>query len=206
MNLVVGLGNPGREYEDTPHNAGFAVVDRVANRLGCAWRRSLRFRGRTAQGVCGATPVLLLKPETYMNVSGEAVAAVMRFRRLSAADLVVVSDDADLDAGRLRIRARGSSGGHRGLDSIIRCVGTDAFARIRVGIGRRGERGDLAGHVLAPMGKAEREAIGPAVERAAEAVLWVVEQGAESAMNRYNGCATGCETGGRRDPAGEAET
>lgn len=186
MKTVVGLGNPGKEYADTPHNAGFSVVDELAAELSCRLSRSWRFRADTGEAAIGGEKVLLAKPRTYMNRSGEAVAAILRWRRLGPQDLIVVLDDADLDAGRLRIRPGGSSGGHKGLASVIACLGTDEFARVRIGIGRRRRGEDLTAHVLAPLGPEERRRMRPAIRSAAEAVRCVVEFGCEAAMNRFN--------------------
>jgi len=187
--LIVGLGNPGRRYAGTPHNVGFMALDCVAGMLGCGLGRSWRFHGRTASGEWEGVTVLLLRPETYMNLSGRSVAALARYRKLAASEIVVISDDADMDLGRLRLRARGGSGGHRGLASLIGALGDDGFARVRIGIGRRPEAGGLVDQVLTPFGPREIEAVLPAVKRAAEAALCVVTNGIDAAMNRYNGSA-----------------
>jgi PTH1 family peptidyl-tRNA hydrolase len=186
--LVAGLGNPGRAYERTPHNIGFAVVDLIAERLDCRMRESLRVSARVARTAWAGVPLVLVEPLTFMNASGEAVGPLMRRHGVTADDLIVVLDDADLSLGRIRIRPQGSAGGHRGLASIIEAVGTAAFPRVRVGIGRRGdEENALVGHVLTPFDAESRSAASAAVARAAEAVLWLVEHGVESAMNRFNG-------------------
>jgi peptidyl-tRNA hydrolase, PTH1 family len=186
--MVVGLGNPGRQYDGTPHNVGFMAVDCLADRLKAGWKRSLRFRARTAQGGCAGEPVLLVKPQTYMNRSGVAVGALARYHRLAPADVIVVLDDADLDAGRLRVRPRGGSGGHRGLQSLIEALGDEAFARVRVGIGRPedGQR-DLVEHVLSRGTQAERDRLKAMAGLAADAAECIVTEGAEAAMNRFNG-------------------
>ena len=184
VKIVVGLGNPGKEYRDTRHNVGFAVLDELASRWSCSWRRRFRFDAWLAEASCAGEPVLLVKPRTYMNRSGDAVAPILRYRKVSAEDLLVVMDDADLDSGQLRIRKQGGSGGHGGLGSIIERLGTDAFTRVRMGIGR--DAGDLVDRVLRPMTPAEKKALAPAVERAAEAVVCALESGVEAAMNAYN--------------------
>jgi peptidyl-tRNA hydrolase, PTH1 family len=199
VKLVVGLGNPGQEYADTPHNAGFAVVDRLAGGWSCALRRQARFRARVGRVTVGAEPLLLACPETYMNESGQAVAAVMGYWKLVAADLVVALDDADLPLGALRVRARGGSGGHRGLDSVIRCVGSEDFARVRIGIGRGAERASLREHVLRPLAVEEGAALAEQVERAAEAVRTILAQGVDAAMNRFNAASAA-------DPGDERQT
>ena len=186
MKVIAGLGNPGRRYERTSHNIGFAVLDRLADRFSARFRRSLRFRAHTARAVLGGEDLVLVKPLTYMNLSGSAVAHVMRYRQVGADDLIVVLDDADMDVGRLRVRRRGSSGGHRGLQSIVDALGTSEFARVRVGVGR-GPSGDaLVEHVLRPLSAADWAALGDASERAAEAVVCAVESGVDDAMNRFN--------------------
>lgn len=187
MKVIAGLGNPGREYEDTPHNAGFAVVERLADTLDCSLRRSLRMNVRMASTNIGDEDVILLQPMTYMNNSGSAVLAVMNYRKISPEDLIVISDDADIQMGRMRIRPGGSSGGHKGLDSIISCLATDKFARVRIGIGRGNDDRDLVKHVLSGLSSADKKYMKKIVESAAEAVEWIVAKGVEPAMNRFNG-------------------
>lgn len=186
MNLVVGLGNPGRDYERTPHNIGFLVVEALADRLGAKLKSSLRFQARTGTALQGGRELLLVEPQTYMNASGVAVGALVRYRKLEPANVLVVCDDADLPLGSLRLRKQGGTGGHRGLASIAQALGTDAYARLRIGIGRGPERRDLVDHVLSAFSAAEWETAQSVVDQAAEAVLCVVEQGMDAAMNRYN--------------------
>jgi PTH1 family peptidyl-tRNA hydrolase len=186
MKLVAGLGNPGPEYALTPHNIGFRVVDMAAEMSSAAWRNESKFMGGVARTRFGGVDALLLKPSTYMNLSGEAVSRTARYFGVLPADLVVVSDDADLPVGRLRVRARGGSGGHRGLQSIIDCLGTDAFTRVRIGIGRSAFGGSLADYVLGRPPKEDEEALERAVPAAVEAVKCVLTLGAEEAMNRFN--------------------
>ncbi len=189
MNVIVGLGNPGRRYERTPHNVGFATVDVLAERAGCRMRRSLRFRARSSKAVVAGTPALLVKPETFMNNSGAAVAAALRYFKASRDCLVLVLDDADLPVGRIRIRPQGGSGGHRGLASVIEHVGGDDFARVRIGIGRRHQDEDLVSHVLRSYGTEEWRNMEKVVASAADAVERIVESGTEAAMNVFNGLA-----------------
>lgn len=186
MKLVVGLGNPGAAYEGSPHNAGFAVADALARRAGVIFRESPRFRSAVAKGELADEPVTLMKPLTYMNASGEAVGAWLRWHRAVVSDLIVVVDDADLGPGWLRIRSKGSSGGHRGLDSIILHTGSDAFVRVRIGVGHGAGDRDMISHVLSPLAGLERERAAAAVGRAAEAVEAILKWGVERAMNRYN--------------------
>jgi PTH1 family peptidyl-tRNA hydrolase len=187
LKTVVGLGNPGKEYEKTPHNAGFAVVELLAERWDAKLKRSWRTRAKTGKGICSGEKVFLVEPLTFMNRSGDAVSSVLRYNRLGAEDLIVVVDDADIPAGRIRVRAQGSSGGHNGLASVIGSVGTKEFVRIRVGIGRGRGKGDLVDHVLSPLRGQRAEEFGRGVEAAADAVECVIENSVEKAMNEFNG-------------------
>ncbi len=187
MKLVVGLGNPGREYAGTRHNIGFAVVDRLAGRLDCSLKSSLRFQARIGKTRRGDNELWLVEPDTFMNRSGDAVGAILRYMKVAVEDLIVVFDDADLELGQLRLRPKGGSGGHRGIQSILETLGSDAFIRVRVGIGRdRGRSGGLVDHVLTPFTVQERDRIEPVVAAAAEAVLCAVDAGVDTAMNRFN--------------------
>jgi PTH1 family peptidyl-tRNA hydrolase len=187
VKLVVGLGNPGPRYRDTLHNVGFMVVDEVAARHGVAFESSPAeaLTARIRQGL-GSTPVLLAKPLTYMNLSGRAVSELVRFYKIPLDDLFVVVDEVALPAGRLRVRARGSAGGHNGLASIIRLLGTDAFPRLRVGVGRGDPRRDLADHVLARIDPAMRAVLDETVRRAADAVASFCIDGIEKTMSVFN--------------------
>ncbi|MBL7077775.1 MAG: aminoacyl-tRNA hydrolase [Kiritimatiellae bacterium] len=187
MNVIVGLGNPGRRYERTPHNVGFATVDVLAERAGCRLRRSLRYRARSGKAVVAGSPVLLVKPETFMNRSGHAVAAALRYFKAQQANLVLVLDDADLPVGRIRVRPKGGSGGHRGLASVIEQIGGDDFARVRIGVGRRHQEENLVSHVLRTYGTDEWAEMEKVVKCAADAVERIVESGTEAAMNAFNG-------------------
>jgi PTH1 family peptidyl-tRNA hydrolase len=191
VKLVAGLGNPGKKYDRTPHNIGFAAIDELAARLSCTLKRSLRFRARTGKAAVGDENLLLAKPWTYMNRSGAAVSSLMRYHRLTPAEMIVVLDDADLETGRLRVRNKGSSGGHRGLESIIRSVKNEDFVRIRIGVGRSSRADDLIGHILSPFASEKWEEMQNILGRAAEAVLCVVESGVDEAMNRFNGMTFG---------------
>ncbi|MBF8300623.1 MAG: Peptidyl-tRNA hydrolase [Acidobacteria bacterium] len=191
MKLIVGLGNPGREYRDTRHNVGFLVVDEIARRhqLTLAMAPSQvpeAFVGKRY----GAEPLLVAKPLTYMNRSGDAVAALTRYYDISAADLLVVVDEAALPFGRLRARARGSAGGHNGLKSIVERLGTTEFARLRLGVGRGDPRRDLADHVLATFEPGERAELEGFISRAADAAEMFTVEGIEQVMNAYNPDAT----------------
>ncbi len=192
MKLVAGLGNPGAEYARTRHNVGFRVVDELARRWEAAsWRK--QFGGLAGVGQCGGEKVLLLKPLTYMNRSGQSVGEALRFHKIDPADLLVVVDDMALPLGRLRVRPQGSAGGHNGLTDVIRQIGTEAFARLRIGIEQvSGER--MVSHVLSPFSPEEEEVVGSAVVRAADAVACWVTEGVVEAMNRFNRAEE--ETGG----------
>jgi len=187
LKIIVGLGNPGKEYENTPHNVGFAVIDELVSDASSSLKRSLRFKARTGSGnLCGQA-VMFVQPQTYMNESGLSVGAIVRYRKLTLDDVVVVSDDADLEFGCLRIRLGGGSGGHKGIDSLIRHLGGSDFTRVRIGVDNgRGGR-DLVDHVLSPFSGEDREKIGKTVTRAAEATKCLLRAGIDEAMNKFNG-------------------
>lgn len=186
VKVIVGLGNPGETYAKTPHNMGFLVVDRLARQLGGSLRMSRRFSARLGETRHGEATLLLVEPQTYMNSSGDAVGPVLAYRKLTPSDLLVVVDDADLPLGALRLRKQGSSGGHRGLESITRTLGTGEFGRVRVGIGRGRPGGELIRHVLNAFSSEEWRVAEQAIDDAANAVLCWIEHGADEAMNRYN--------------------
>ena len=185
--LIVGLGNPGEKYENTRHNVGFQVIDELAERQGKPVQR-LKFKALTGLLTIGGEKALVMKPVTYMNLSGEAVRPAADFYKLPPERILVISDDVALAAGRLRIRAKGSAGGHNGLKSIIQHLGTDQFPRIRVGVGEKPHPDyDLADWVLGrPQGE-DKKAIDAAVKRAADAVECILTQGLERGMGKFNG-------------------
>ncbi len=185
MKLVVGLGNPGRNYAGTRHNLGFDVVDMLAGRFTAAWEPAPRgMEAFTARARVVET--LLAKPLTFMNLSGPAVVGLTQFYKIELLDLLVVVDDVNLELGRLRARAAGSAGGHNGLKSIIGALGSDAFARIRIGVGGGEPRRDLAGHVVGRFAPEERTIIAEAVSRCADAAELFVAEGIAPVMNRFN--------------------
>ena len=187
MKLVVGLGNPGRAYEHTRHNAGWQVLDEFARRRKAAFRRSWRRPVQTAKAALdGAGNLLLAKPLTYMNLSGNVLPALMRPAGLAAKDLIVVADDVNLPLGKLRIRAKGSAGGHNGLKSVIERIGSEEFVRIRVGVGEQEEGKSLRDHVLERMDSGDRRALAETAARAADALECVLVRGVDVAMNQYN--------------------
>lgn len=191
LKVIAGLGNPGAEYAATPHNAGFRVVDAIAAGAAAQWRAEAKFSGSVARAKAGAIDLMLLKPMTYMNLSGESVGRLLRYFGVAPADLAVVSDDADLPIGRLRVRADGGSGGHRGLQSIIEALGGGAFARVRVGVGRPEHAGEgLADYVLGRPGPEAEKALRAVEAEAAKAALCVVTRGVDEAMNKFNNFTT----------------
>ena len=185
MKLIIGLGNPGRRYRDTRHNVGFGVVDELARRAGAAFEAAPA-DALMARAKSGGESVILAKPLTLMNLSGSAVADLARYYRIDVADLLVVADDVNLPLGRLRARAQGSDGGHKGLRSIIERLGSEAFARLRVGVGRGDPRRDLADHVLARFDPDERALADDAILKAADAAGVFVTDGIDVMMNQFN--------------------
>ncbi len=183
MKLIVGLGNPGREYERTRHNVGFVVVDELARRWGFEVRKT-KFHARTGGGAAEGQSVLLMKPQTYMNRSGLAVGEALGFYQVAAEDLLVVVDDMALELGQLRLRGQGSAGGHNGLKDIIAALGHQNFARLRIGIGAGGP--DAVNHVLSVFSPTEQEACEAAVQRGTDAAICWLSEGMDAAMNKYN--------------------
>lgn len=185
---IVGLGNPGRRYERTRHNAGFMVADELARRCGANWKSPLGAPGRTAVCRVRGREVILFKPQTFMNDSGRAVAWLVRKRRLRLEDVLVVYDDVALALGRIRLRPAGGAGGHKGMMSIIEHVGDDSFPRLRVGIAgaHMAEAADLADYVLSPFAEEELSVVGEVIGKAADAAELFVAEGIEAAMNRFN--------------------
>jgi peptidyl-tRNA hydrolase, PTH1 family len=187
MKLIVGLGNPGREYRDTRHNVGFMVVDEIVRRHGLNWAMApSQVPDAFVVKKFGADPLLLAKPLTYMNRSGDAVAALSRYYDIAPADMLVVVDDVDLPFGRLRARARGSGGTHNGLRSLVERLGSTEFPRLRLGVGRGDERRDLADHVLSKFERDEQEALEGFIARAADAAEMFAVDGIGKVMNVYN--------------------
>ena len=183
--IVVGLGNPGKQYAGTRHNLGFWCVDRLADEWGIDVSRRRRLF-TWGEGYAGGASVALVKPRTYVNESGKAVTAVLARLRARPSELIVVYDDLDLPVGRVRLRAEGGSGGHNGMKSIIADIGTREFARLRIGIGRPAQDSDEIEHVLGRPSDDERRTMAEAVDTAAEAVAAIVEDGIVAAMNRFN--------------------
>ena len=182
MYLIVGLGNPTKEYERTRHNAGFDAVDMLADKLNVTVAER-KHKGLCGKGMIGGEKVILLKPQTYMNLSGESVRSAADFYKIDPEHIIVMYDDIDLDVGKLRVRARGSAGGHNGIKNIIAHLGTQEFPRVRIGVGAKPDRMDLADYVLGRFSQVERQVMEDAFK---EAAIAVVEDGIDAAMNRFN--------------------
>ncbi len=186
MKLIVGLGNPGIEYQFTPHNLGFLAIDRIAGELGVEVRNR-QCRALTARAVIGSQEVVLAKPETFMNLSGMAVRELVeRYEADPAKDLIVIYDELDFPLGTLRIRERGSSAGHNGLESVIGALDTQEFVRVRLGIAPEHKVTDGARYVLSQLKKAQYKTVDAVLDRAAEAVEVILKEGVSRAMNRFN--------------------
>lgn len=190
MHLIVGLGNPGADYAKTRHNAGFLLVERLAERWKAGWNTERKFTARMAKTGRGGKKILLCEPQTFMNLSGEAVAAVVKFYQLPLANVLVVVDDADLPLGEIRLRPGGGSGGHHGLESVAQHLGSKEYARLRIGIGRQNEARQITGHVLGKFSPGE----GPVLEKVLERVVGQVEcwlsAGLQKAMSQFNGAVS----------------
>ena len=185
--LIVGLGNPGKEYERTRHNCGFRALDILAGKLGCKVDKG-KFQGLYGQVSYGGVKLLLLKPMTYMNLSGRSVLQLSASFHIPPQRIIVLFDDISLEPGRLRIRADGSAGGHNGIKSIISELGSQDFPRVKIGVGGKAHpEQDLADHVLSGFSASEEKALGAALEQAADAALCIVDKGVPEAANRYNG-------------------
>lgn len=185
--MIVGLGNPGDNYARTRHNAGFRAVDALAAELGVKIDRA-KFRGLYAQASRQGQKLVLLKPQTFMNESGLSVMDAARFYKLPPERIVVLFDDISLDVGRLRVRADGSAGGHNGIKSIIGCLNSQSFPRVKIGVGAKPHPDyDLADWVLSNFTKPEETLLAPALERAGQAALALIDGGVEAAANRFNG-------------------
>jgi peptidyl-tRNA hydrolase, PTH1 family len=188
LRLIVGLGNPGAEYAQTRHNAGFTLVERLAQRWQAGWTNERKFNARVARAEREGVRVLLCQPQTFMNLSGEAVGALASFYRVALpSGLLVVVDDADLPLGEIRLRAGGGSGGHHGLESIEQHLGTNEFARLRLGIGRAAGAREITDHVLGRFDAAEAGLMEKVLGRAADQVECWLAAGVEKAMNQFNG-------------------
>lgn len=185
--LIVGLGNPGKEYERTRHNCGFRAIDLIAEELGCKIDK-LKFQGLYCQTTYHGRKLFLLKPQTYMNLSGRSVLQLSAYFGIPPKRIIVLFDDISLEPGRLRIRADGSAGGHNGIKSIIAELGSQDFPRVKIGVGGKAHpEQDLADHVLSGFSAQEEKALAFSLKNAAEAALFLLENGVPEAANRYNG-------------------
>lgn len=186
MYIIVGLGNPGLKYAKTKHNMGFMAADVLADRYG------INFNKRMGQAICGqgaieGQKVLLVKPQTYMNLSGESVAALTHFYKTDiASELIIIYDDISLEPGNIRVRKKGSAGGHNGMKNIIKLLGTEEYMRVRIGIGGTPEQVSLVDYVLHPFDKDQIPLVEDGIERAADAVVKIITAGPDQAMNEYN--------------------
>ena len=185
VKIIAGLGNPGIEYVGTRHNVGFDAIDRIADEYNISMNQE-KFKGVYGTGVIGQEKVLLVKPMTYMNNSGECIGEIARFYKLEPADVIVISDDINLNVGGLRIRDKGSAGGHNGLKSIIYHLHSEEFLRVRVGVGMKKQGQDLAKHVLSKVSKEDEELMAGAIDNAAHAAVMLVTDTPDKVMNKYN--------------------
>ena len=186
MYIIAGLGNPTREYEKTRHNVGFEVIDVLADMLGTTVEEK-KFKGCYGRGIIGGEKVLLLKPQTFMNLSGESIRAASDFYKVDPEHIIIIYDDISLDVGQLRIRKKGSAGGHNGIKNIIAHLGTQEFPRVKVGVGDKPKKMDLADYVLSRFSKEDRAAMEDAFKEAAKAVEVMITEGMDIAMNQFNG-------------------
>ena len=185
--LIVGLGNPGKEYEKTRHNAGWRAIDRIAEKLNCKVDKA-KFQGLYGQVKYAGGKLYLLKPMTYMNLSGRSVLQLSAYFHVPPQRIIVLFDDISLEPGRLRIRANGSAGGHNGIKSIISELGSQEFPRVKIGVGAKPHaEQDLADWVLSSMSASDEKALSSALDRAADAALYIIDKGIYEAANRYNG-------------------
>ncbi len=185
MKLIIGLGNPGPGYKNTPHNAGFMVIRELSGRLGISVKKKA-CGGLYGWGTSGGVKVILFMPETYMNLSGEAVREIVGKEKAKTEDILVICDDIDLKLGFIRLREKGGSAGHKGLESIIKRLATNCFPRLRIGIAKNRKRGNITGFVLKPFGAAEKSVLKDIVKKAAKCAISWAEEGASMAMTKFN--------------------
>ena len=189
MKIIVGLGNPGAQYANTPHSVGFEAVDAIAAEIGATWEAKRQFNCLMARGTFAGQSVMLVKPQTYMNLSGDSVAPVVKYHNATAADLLVIQDDIDLPVGRMRVRKNGSCGGHNGIRNIIERLGTQDFARLKLGVGK--DKSDVIAHVLGKFDPTTRKTMDLVVAEAVKAAAAILRDGPDRAMNAYNGFDAG---------------
>jgi len=196
--LIVGLGNPGAEYAHTRHNVGFMLAELLVRRWRVEWSAGRKFQSRLAKAEYDGRPVIFCEPQTFMNLSGEAVGALVGFYRLPPARLLVAVDDADLPLGEIRLRPGGSSGGHHGLESIEQHLGSREFARLRIGIGRKDGKREITGHVLGRLNPSEMTVMEKILTRAADQVECWLTHGLQKAMSQFNGVLSDTENEGKK--------
>lgn len=184
MFLVVGLGNTGKEYDKTRHNIGFECVDYLSSKYNIELNR-IKFKGIYGEGFINNKKVVLLKPTTFMNLSGESIREIVNFYKLEPEEIIVIYDDISLEVGKIRIREKGSAGGHNGIKSIIKNLSTEVFPRVKVGVGQ--PKGDLVSHVLGKFSKEEEEILKESIQASAEAVEIIIKEDTKEAMNKLNG-------------------
>ena len=185
MKLIVGLGNPGMNYDGTRHNIGFEVIDRLADKYNININKK-KYKSLIGEGSIMGEKVILMKPQTYMNLSGEAVRACIDFYKIVPEDVFVIFDDISLEVGQLRLRQNGSAGGHNGIKSLIAHLGTQNFPRLKFGVGEKPKGMDLANYVLGKFSKEDKSVIEPKTSDAIDAVATFIDEGLEKAMNKYN--------------------
>ena len=185
LKIIVGLGNPGAEYANTPHSIGFEAVDAIAAEIGATWETKRQFQCLMAKGSFAGIPVMLVKPQTYMNLSGDSVAPVVKYHNATPADLLVIQDDIDLPAGTMRIRQAGSCGGHNGIRNIIERLGTPGFTRLKLGVGK--DKSNVVAHVLGKFDPTTRQVMDQVVAESVKASALILREGPDRAMNVYNG-------------------
>ena len=185
MYLIVGLGNPENEYAETRHNMGFCTINKLSKELNIEVNKT-KFNGLYGTGIVNDEKIILLKPQTYMNLSGEAVKAFVDFYKVDLNNLVIIYDDIDVEKGAIRIRKKGSPGSHNGMKSVTNMLQTENFTRIRIGIGKPIYQGDMVNYVIGNISKEEKEQLEPGIEMAKNAVIELLQNGVDSAMNKFN--------------------
>lgn len=185
MYLIVGLGNPEEEYSKTRHNMGFNVINEIANEYKIKICKK-KFKGLYENAIIEGNKVILVKPQTYMNLSGECVKEIAEFYKIPKENILIIYDDMDIEAGKIKIRKKGSSGGHNGIKSIIKNLGTEEFPRIRIGIGRPEHNGDEINYVIGPIAESEIPELQKGIKKAKDAVIEIMKSGIDSAMNIFN--------------------
>ncbi|RDY23598.1 aminoacyl-tRNA hydrolase [Romboutsia maritimum] len=186
MYVIVGLGNPGKQYENTRHNVGFNVIDILSKEYGISVTK-IKHKALIGEGRIGNEKVLLVKPQTYMNLSGETLIDIYKYYKVDLNNIVVIYDDIDLDVGKIRIRKKGSGGTHNGMRSIVKCLGSTEFPRVRVGVSKPALGQDLADFVLSRFRKEENDCLEEGLEKAYRAVDSIIKENIDTAMNKYNG-------------------